>query len=104
MQQQFGDVRVELIGHVALVEICRPPHNFFDVELIESLAAAFQMLDQDKACRASVLASQGSAFCAGANFNQGPSVLDRNEGQEGSPLYTAALKLAQMHFFGIIKA
>ena len=93
MQQQFGDVSVELNGHVALVEICRPPHNFFDAELIECLVAAFEMLDQNKACRASVLASQGSAFCAGANFSEGPSVLDKGEGQLINPLYTAAVKL-----------
>jgi enoyl-CoA hydratase/carnithine racemase len=93
MQQQFGDVSVELEDHVALVEICRPPHNFFDVALIESLAAAFEMLDQNEACRASVLAAQGTAFCAGANFNQGPSVLERGQGQKGNPLYAAAVRL-----------
>jgi enoyl-CoA hydratase/carnithine racemase len=93
MQQQFGDVSVELTGHVALVEICRPPHNFFDVELIEDLVSVFEMLDQNPECRASVLAAQGTAFCAGANFGQGPSVLNKVEGRQGNPLYTAAVKL-----------
>jgi enoyl-CoA hydratase/carnithine racemase len=93
MKHQFGDVTVELTGHVATVEICRPPHNFFDVALIESLADALEMLDQEVQCRASVLAAQGSAFCAGANFNQGPSVLDKDDAEAINPLYAAAVRM-----------
>jgi enoyl-CoA hydratase/carnithine racemase len=93
MQNQFGDVTVELSGHVATVEICRPPHNFFDVELIECLAEAFEMLDNELECRASVLAAQGTAFCAGANFNKGPSVLDKDDPDAINPLYAAAVRM-----------
>lgn len=93
MQEQFKDVRVELSGHVALVQICRPPHNFFDVELIESLADAFEMLDETSTCRASVLAAQGTAFCAGANFTQGPSVLEKADEKAINPLYAAAVRM-----------
>src|SRR5947207_2707214 len=64
----FKDIGVEKIGHVALVEIRRPPHNFFDVTLIKELASAFEALDADADCRALVLAAQGKAFCAGADF------------------------------------
>src|SRR5262249_57501779 len=64
----FRDIGVEKTGHVALVEIRRPPHNFFDVTLIKELAAAFEALDADTECRALVLAAQGRAFCAGADF------------------------------------
>jgi enoyl-CoA hydratase/carnithine racemase len=64
----FRDVDVQKTGHVALVEIRRPPHNFFDVALIKELAAAFEALDDDTDCRALVLAAQGKAFCAGADF------------------------------------
>jgi enoyl-CoA hydratase/carnithine racemase len=64
----FKDIGVEKTGHVALVEIMRPPHNFFDVALIKELAAAFETLDTDPDCRALVLAAQGKAFCAGADF------------------------------------
>jgi len=55
----FKDVGVEKAGHVALVEIRRPPHNFFDVTLIRELANAFEALDTDPECRALVLAAQG---------------------------------------------
>jgi enoyl-CoA hydratase/carnithine racemase len=64
----FKDIGVVKTGHVALVEIRRPPHNFFDVALIKELAAAFEALDADPDCRALVLAAQGKAFCAGADF------------------------------------
>jgi enoyl-CoA hydratase/carnithine racemase len=64
----FNDIGVEKTGHVALVEIRRPPNNFFDVGLIGELATAFEALDADPDCRALVLAAQGKAFCAGANF------------------------------------
>jgi enoyl-CoA hydratase/carnithine racemase len=64
----FKDIGVEKTGHVALIEIRRPPHNYFDVALIRELAAAFEGFDEDNSCRALVLAAQGKAFCAGANF------------------------------------
>jgi enoyl-CoA hydratase/carnithine racemase len=69
----FKDLGVERSGHVALVEIRRPPHNFFDVALIAEIAAAFEAMDADDGCRALVLAAQGKAFCAGADFNDGDS-------------------------------
>jgi enoyl-CoA hydratase/carnithine racemase len=64
----FKDIGVDKAGHVALVEIRRPPNNFFDVALIRELADAFEALDADRDCRAVVLAAQGKTFCAGANF------------------------------------
>jgi enoyl-CoA hydratase/carnithine racemase len=67
----FKDIKVEKAGHVALVEIRRPPSNFFDVALIREIATAFEALDADPECRALVLAAQGKAFCAGANFGAG---------------------------------
>lgn len=67
----FKDIGVEKTRHVALVEIRRPPNNFFDVALIRELADAFDALDADGDCRALVLASQGKAFCAGADFGDG---------------------------------
>jgi enoyl-CoA hydratase/carnithine racemase len=72
----FNDIWVEKIGHVALIEIRRPPYNFFDIALIKEIASALEALDEDVDCRAAVLASEGRAFCAGANFGDG-STLDR---------------------------
>src|SRR5579863_1217306 len=69
----FKDIDVEKIGHVTVVEIRRPPNNFFDIALIREIAEAFEALDADAECRALVLAAQGKAFCAGANFGDGDS-------------------------------
>jgi enoyl-CoA hydratase/carnithine racemase len=67
----FKDIGVERNGLVAIVEIRRPPNNFFDISLINQIADAFDALDNDNGCRAIVLAAQGKAFCAGANFGDG---------------------------------
>ena len=92
---KYGDVEVTRNGHVAIVEIQRGPNNFFDVALINSLGDAFDALDADAECRASVLCAQGKNFCAGANFG------DRSQQEEratrtttsGNPLYSAAVRL-----------
>lgn len=72
----FKDIGIERHAHVALIDIRRPPHNFFDVALIQEIAGALEALDGDITCRAVVLAAQGKSFCAGANFGDG-STLDK---------------------------
>jgi enoyl-CoA hydratase/carnithine racemase len=66
---KYGDISVRLHGHVALIEIHRPPHNHFDAQLIQDLADAFEAMDSEIGCRAIVLASEGKSFCAGADFH-----------------------------------
>jgi enoyl-CoA hydratase/carnithine racemase len=62
-----ADVSVELgADFVATVEIRRPPNNHIDVALAAALADAYERLDEDPACRAIVLCSEGKHFCAGA--------------------------------------
>src|SRR5947207_12376543 len=65
---KYTDIGVEKHGHVGLIEIRKPPLNFFDVALINQIADALEEFDKDIEIRASVLAAQGKAFCAGANF------------------------------------
>jgi enoyl-CoA hydratase/carnithine racemase len=66
----FGDVTVDIDTSlfVATVEIHRPPDNYFDAALISSIADAFEAVDEEPACRAIVLCSEGKHFCAGARF------------------------------------
>jgi enoyl-CoA hydratase/carnithine racemase len=93
--QKFGDVAVDIHDHVALLEIQRPPNNFFDVDLINALGDAFDAMDEDPQVRALVLAAQGKHFCAGANFanrEQQNERAQRNE-TDGNPLYNAAVRL-----------
>ncbi len=80
----FKDIGVEASGHVALVEIRRPPNNYFDIALIKEIASAFEALDADGDCRALVLAAQGKAFCAGADFGDG-GTLDRDGRRPDEP-------------------
>ena len=94
----YKDIGIERDGFVATIEIARPPHNHFDVALINEIADALDALDADGACRAVVLAAQGKSFCAGANFGDG-STLDaegKRPGEAMSPiahLYTHAVRL-----------
>jgi enoyl-CoA hydratase/carnithine racemase len=94
----FKDIAVDKSGFVALVELRRPPHNFFDIALIREIADALEALDQDGDCRAVVLVAQGKSFCAGANFGDG-STLDREgrrPGERVQPvghLYMEAVRL-----------
>ena len=66
---KYTDIGVEKHGHVGLIEIRKPPLNFFDVALINQIADALEEFDKDVEIRASVLAAQGKAFCAGADFS-----------------------------------
>ena len=59
------DVSVDLDGHIATVEIHRPPHNFFDVALVRALADAYHALDDEPDVRAIVLASEGRSVLCG---------------------------------------
>jgi 2-(1,2-epoxy-1,2-dihydrophenyl)acetyl-CoA isomerase len=89
-----GDVGVNLAEDgVATVEIQRPPENYFDLALIESLVEAFQALDAERSCRAIVLCSQGPHFCAGADLRR-PSLSGDATGSWGAgELYDAAARL-----------
>ncbi|MEA2928898.1 MAG: hypothetical protein QOG38_1326 [Hyphomicrobiales bacterium] len=94
----MADIGIERSGFVATIEIQRPPHNFFDVVLINAIADALEALDKDDKCRAVVLAAQGKSFCAGANFGDG-STLDRSGQRPGEAmqpighLYIQAVRL-----------
>ena len=97
MKQKIGDTEVTLDGHVATVEIQRPPHNFFDDGLIHNLADAFSLLDEEKDCRAIVLAADGKNFCAGANFQSSQDSADMKtaDGRSSNSgnLYKEAVRL-----------
>ena len=80
----YTEIAVERHGHVGLIEIRRPPLNFFDVTLINQIADALEEFDRDIEIRASVLAAQGKAFCAGANFND-PARKEQEARAESDP-------------------
>ena len=89
------DLRVEVSGHVAQVEVCRPPDNFFDGDLIHRLADVCDSLDARHDCRAIVICSQGKHFCAGYRFSAKSLNSDGGDaqGSEAGRVYAGALRL-----------
>jgi enoyl-CoA hydratase/carnithine racemase len=64
----FGDVTAMPVGgHVAEVELHRPPANYFDAPLLEAVVEAVRWAE-DAGCRVVVLCSEGRHFCAGLDF------------------------------------
>jgi enoyl-CoA hydratase/carnithine racemase len=90
MSATFKDIGVTSEGHVGIVEIQRPPHNFFDNSLINQIADAFEAFDGDMNIRAYVLCAQGKSFCAGADFANRPQT---GAAESGKHLYKEATRL-----------
>ena len=88
----FSDVTAAISEFVGTAQISRPPDNFFDAELIGSLADAYEWLDEQGA-RAIVLGSVGKHFCAGADFTGRSSAGRIGSGSGAGELYEQALRL-----------
>lgn len=84
----FPHLNVSIEGLVATVEIDRPPHNFFSLALIRSLADAFSALDEDDNVRSTVLCSKGKSFCGGADLSS-----ERSPTEAPGDLYREAVRL-----------
>ena len=99
MSDAAAAVGVTWNGHVAVVELRRPPHNFVDPVVLGELAEAIEALDADPECRAVVLAAEGRSFCAGANFAAAGAGSDGADGSGGDfrgsarQFYDQALRL-----------
>lgn len=90
MSGTYKDIGVSTEGHVGIVEIQRPPHNFFDNSLINQIADAFEAFDRDVDIRSYVLCAQGKSFCAGADFQNRPQT---GSAESGKHLYKEATRL-----------
>ena len=89
--EKFKDISVNIKQHLAYVEINRPPNNFFDANLIQQIADAYEILDEEDECRVILLKSEGKNFCAGANFGQDEDMLDKSVPYK--KLYAQAVRL-----------
>jgi enoyl-CoA hydratase/carnithine racemase len=79
-------------GHVAVVTLNRPPHNFVSVDFMCDLADALEAVDADDAARAIVLQSEGKTFCGGADFSSSDDKVA--SGMDGvQALYAQAVRL-----------
>jgi enoyl-CoA hydratase/carnithine racemase len=114
--ERLGDVTVTLDdSFVATVEMHRPPENFFEVDVLRSLADAYDALDGDPGCRAILLCAEGKHFCAGANIGgragtqadsdaDGPDQMDREAARlvgAGLPVVAAVQGAAIGAGFGL---
>lgn len=90
MSGTYKDIGISTEGHVGIVEIQRPPHNFFDNSLINQIADAFEAFDRDINIRSYVLCAQGKSFCAGADFQNRPQT---GSAESGKHLYKEATRL-----------
>jgi enoyl-CoA hydratase/carnithine racemase len=90
MAGTYKDIGVSSEGAVGIVEIQRPPHNFFDNSLINQIADAFEAFDKEIGIRAYVLCAQGKSFCAGADFANRPQT---GSAESGKHLYKEATRL-----------
>lgn len=90
----MGEIEVrELARHVVGIGMNRPPANYFDEELIRSIADALDEIDRSPSARIVVLHSLTRHFCAGADL-QGNTVASPIDPKEGaSRLYAQALRL-----------
>jgi 2-(1,2-epoxy-1,2-dihydrophenyl)acetyl-CoA isomerase len=81
-------VTATLDGDVAVVEMHRPPNNYFDLDALTLLADHLERLGGDPACRAVVVCTEGKNFCAGADLS-GSDVIDHT-----TRLYAQAARIA----------
>ena len=87
------EIEVSRTGHVGLIEIQRPPHNYFTIKLIREIGDALRQLDEDSDIRAVVLAAQGSSFCAGADLKDDGDFGGADVSERFGALYEAGAEL-----------
>lgn len=94
--QASNELVMTLDGHVAVVVINRPPHNFVDADFMGRLLTLLRQLDDDEECRAIALLAEGKSFCAGADFSNvvtDASNARASEPMDPSPFYAQAMPL-----------
>ena len=84
------EIIFSLEDYTAYIKINRPPHNFFDTELISQIADILEAMDKEKQCRSIILFSEGKNFCAGADFSKSNFTNEENIYED---LYKQAIRL-----------
>ena len=85
-----NELNYSIKKHTAYIKINRPPNNYFDASLIESIADILDNLDKETMCRSIILYSEGKNFCAGADFSKSNFIEGENIYEN---LYKQALRL-----------
>jgi len=91
---EFADIGYTVDGHIATIEIQRPPHNYLDIALVDSIASALEYTDRETEVRAVLLCSSGRSFCAGADLARDRTVGEPTGNRRGREhLYREAVRL-----------
>ena len=80
-------------GAIGVLELNKPPHNFFDDVLIAAMADALEAFEADRKIRAIVLCANGKSFCAGADFSNSSTRNKKRSVKQTNPLYLEAVRL-----------
>ncbi len=88
-------VRIETVGEIATIVICRPRHrNAVDRATAEALADAFRSFAADPELRVAVLWGEGGSFCAGADLHAvGTPEANRLEPEGDAPMGPSRMAL-----------
>jgi enoyl-CoA hydratase/carnithine racemase len=85
-------------GHVAVVTLDQPPHNYLSMDSMHALADALAAADADPNVRAMVVQSEGGTFSAGANLasaeTSSSTPAPKSEGL--NPFYADVLRLFKL--------
>jgi enoyl-CoA hydratase/carnithine racemase len=87
-----GRITVTVDGHVGIVTVDKPPHNFISVDSVRALAEALEQLDHDAGCRVFLLQAAGKVFCGGADLS-GTADIEAAGRSGPSALYEEGLRL-----------
>jgi len=88
-----GLIQLSYFGHVAVVELAKPPHNFFDLALVKALADVLEGFDRNPEVRAVVLGAHGKNFCAGADFGSAANADSEQPRPLPGQIYEEALRI-----------
>ncbi|CAN5261056.1 enoyl-CoA hydratase/isomerase family protein [soil metagenome] len=91
-----SELTVDIDGHVAVLEIHRPPVNYFDRTILKEIADTAAELEAGNHVRALVLCSEGKHFCAGANFGGGELLTPEDRGGHSRKLYTEGIRVFEI--------
>jgi len=80
-------------GHVGIVELDNPPHNYFSIDMLKTINAHLEVFEHDRTVRAVMLCANGKSFCAGTDLNSRETKEKRRHKHEINPLYQEAYKL-----------
>lgn len=68
MHDDYTELKIERIGHVAVLRLANPPVNALSTVLMNELTLALDRISESDDIRAVVLTGKGKVFCAGADL------------------------------------